>query len=193
MRRLISLNKKTNENQNMSAVSNNVNNSVERIQREFVVLPYVKLLSERLSRILAPFNVQIVYSVPIKLKNGVLKLGKDEIELDKRTHVIYKIECADCQALYIGQTKRYMKTRINEHKNNFKKAQIEFTVISEHRNDFQHEFNWNGVTILASETRLDKRRFAEMAYIKKYEQKAINKQTDTANWKDSYNPLIRFL
>lgn len=45
----------------------------------------------------------------------ILKNIKDKINLEK-IDVILKINFFDCNAIYIGQTKRSFKTRINEKK-----------------------------------------------------------------------------
>jgi len=35
------------------------------------------------------------------------------------TQNVYKINCNDCSASYVGQTKRQLGTRINEHRNKY--------------------------------------------------------------------------
>jgi len=49
---------------------------------------------------------------------------KDKTEKMENYDVVYKIECANnlCDAAYIGQTGRYLKTRIKEHEININKA-----------------------------------------------------------------------
>jgi len=37
------------------------------------------------------------------------------------TEIVYKINCKDCDQVYIGQTKRYLETRIKKHRRNIKK------------------------------------------------------------------------
>jgi len=61
--------------------------------------------------------------------------------------VIYKIACKDCDASYVGQTKRQLKTRLREHKNNIR-HDSKHTVVSEHIVNFNHAFNWENVQIL---------------------------------------------
>ena len=41
---------------------------------------------------------------------------KDRIPFAKRSHVVYKYKCQCCGALYVGQTRRNIHTRISEHK-----------------------------------------------------------------------------
>jgi len=61
--------------------------------------------------------------------------------------VVYKIDCNDCETSYVGQTKRSLKTRINEHFKDINKTGA-LSVISDHRLNNKHEFNWKGVRIL---------------------------------------------
>ena len=35
----------------------------------------------------------------------------------KRSSIVYKISCLDCNSFYIGETKRHLHTRIQEHMN----------------------------------------------------------------------------
>lgn len=41
---------------------------------------------------------------------------KDKLPLSTHSNVIYKINCANCEASYVGQTCRLLKTRISEHR-----------------------------------------------------------------------------
>ena len=40
---------------------------------------------------------------------------KDRIPIALRSHVVYKFMCQCCSALYVGQTRRHIHTRISEH------------------------------------------------------------------------------
>ncbi|KYN17601.1 hypothetical protein ALC57_10116 [Trachymyrmex cornetzi] len=45
---------------------------------------------------------------------------KDPIPRDKKSKVVYKISCKSCDASYVGQTCRQLKSRITEHKNHIR-------------------------------------------------------------------------
>ena len=64
-------------------------------------------------------------------------------------NVVYKIHCQDCDATYVGQSKRQLKTRIQEHKNDIKKS-IAQSVISTHELETNHQFDWQDTKILES-------------------------------------------
>ena len=82
------------------------------------------------------------------------------------TNVVYKIDCRDCEASYMGQTGRCLKTRINEHKNHIIWNTTQHSVITEHRISHQHDFYWGNVKILDKEKVLNKRLISEAIYIK---------------------------
>ena len=86
----------------------------------------------------------------------------------------------------MGETKRALKTRINEHrKNNNPEA-----VVYQHITNFSHEFYWNNVKIIDYESNY-KKRLIEMIHIKcnKYN---VNKK-DVKFINSSYVPLLRIL
>jgi len=103
---------------------------------------------------------------------------------------VYKIKCNDCEATYIGQTKRQLGTRINEHIKDINKKSGSLSVISDHRLDNDHEMNWRGVEIVDTEPSYGKRLISEMIYIKK-QSHGLNKQSDTELLSDL--PIIELL
>ena len=51
-------------------------------------------------------------------------MGKDCLPNGLISFVVYKSVCAGCQSCYIGETKRHLPTRINEHLVTEKKSRI---------------------------------------------------------------------
>ena len=82
---------------------------------KYVSLPYVQGLSKKLSGILKPFNIKIA---PRNTNDLALffKSPKDTVLKLDMPDVVYNIPCSGCTAIYIGTTKRPLKTRIQEHK-----------------------------------------------------------------------------
>ena len=90
------------------------------------------------------------------------------------SNVVYKLECISCDKTYVGQTKRLLKIRRDEHKNNFNLKNKKYhNVITKHRtenigdHEVPHDFDWNNIQIVYKENNLYKRLFTEMIYIKK--------------------------
>ena len=57
------------------------------------------------------------------MKNIITK-GKDKSKKEIENNVVYRIHCNNCPATYVGQTKRKLMTRINEHKTSEDSATI---------------------------------------------------------------------
>ncbi|XP_071652947.1 uncharacterized protein, partial [Temnothorax longispinosus] len=71
---------------------------------------------------------EVLYKIPKKL-SAVIKRGKDRLTTSKETNVVYQIDCENCEASYIGQTKRHLETRIKEHCNDIKKHDSNLSVM----------------------------------------------------------------
>jgi len=67
-----------------------------------------------------------------------------------KKNVIYKIYCKDCDASYVGQTRKTLKMRILKHCNDIRRNTSN-SVITEHRLDLNHEFDWKGTEIVDQE------------------------------------------
>jgi len=80
--------------------------------------------------------------------------------------VVYKILCNNCDASYVGQTKRQLKTRINEHVKNIKIEESKHSVISKHMLENNQSFDWQNIKILDFEPNYHKRIVSEMIHIK---------------------------
>lgn len=63
------------------------------------------------------------------------------------------------------------------------------SVISLHRLDLNHDFDWDGVRILDRERSYEKRLISETMHIKR-QSNSLNKQIDTELFPDSYLPIL---
>jgi len=66
----------------------------------------------------------------------------------------------------VGQTKRQLKTRINEHVKNIKVEDSKHSVISKHMLENNHSFDWQNIKILDFKPNNYKRIVSEMIHIK---------------------------
>ena len=106
----------------------------------------------------------------------MLGTTKDTIETLEKPG-IYKVTCGDCDMIYIGQTKRRLKTRLNEHLNLYTKpalAQIKkglqphfLSAVTEHIITQGHNINAEDATIIRHITRQSKLDVAEIIEIYK--------------------------
>ena len=93
-----------------------------------------------------------------------IKTHKDKLPKDLHKNVIYKISCTNCDASYVGQTGRFLKTRTREHRAHINRNTAQSSVITDHRL-LNHEFDWDNVEILDEERILKKRLMSEMIFI----------------------------
>jgi len=96
--------------------------------------------------------------------DGIIKAQKDRLPDYSKKNVVYKISCNDCDAIYIGQMKRKLNTRITEHRNQINSKSSNKTVTTEHKLRYNHEFDWP-IEILDRETFYWKRIIFEMLNI----------------------------
>ena len=81
-----------------------------------------------------------LFIVLIKWVN-ILKYKRIFVSISK-SNVVYKISCNNCDASYIGQTGRQLKTRITEYRNHIRHNTSVRSVITEHRLQYDHDFQW---------------------------------------------------
>ena len=86
-----------------------------------VVLPYVQGLSETTSRIMKKYKVNTAMKPHNTIKRSLVR-PKDKVEPRKMCEGVYSITGKNCNATYIGETKRTLGTSIKEHKEDAEKA-----------------------------------------------------------------------
>ena len=99
--------------------------------------------------------------------------------------VVYKIDCNDCEAVYVGETGRQLKVRVNEHKEDVRKQKMLSNVYM-HSRDNNHSFDFNNVNVLDRHSNANSRKQLESIYTFKSEL-TINRAYDL---NDIYSPLF---
>jgi len=118
-----------------------------------------------------------------------IKVQKDKNTLFDNNNVIYKI-CNNCDASYVGQTKRKLKTRINEHlKNIIKLDPQKHSIITDHILEFDHTIDWKSVKIIDFEPYYYKRLISEMIHIRE-QKNGLNLKKDTELSDESYFDIL---
>jgi len=109
--------------------------------KKIIVLPYIKDISERVINTIDKSKYTKGYRILNNL-GKFIKAHKDSTKFLTNNNVVYKINCNDCNASYVGQTKTQLSTRIKEHSNNYKSIAAKPSVITQHMLDFSHTFDW---------------------------------------------------
>lgn len=104
-------------------------------------ISYIGPITQKIARLLHKFGLQTTMKSVNTIKQAILN-NKDKIDtLDKSG--VYTIDCEDCNAKYIGQTGRKLKTRIAEHKNKNK-----FSAVSQHLLNTGHTISERNIHML---------------------------------------------
>lgn len=150
---------------------------------KYIPLPYVNQLSERLDKILAPYNFKIAHKNYNNLKFTSSYI-KDKVPVSKQTHIVYKIPCKDCQSVYIGQTMQHLNDRLNGHK-----YSKNITALKKHINQTKHSFNFDNTKIINKEFNCRAREILELINIKKHPN-AVNDRNEISKITTSYYSIL---
>ena len=131
-----------------------------RSRPPLIGLPYIKGISEPLERTFRKYGLAI-YHKPMNTLRQQLVHPKDPTPKENKSGVIYQIRCQTCNRLYIGETARSLKTRIEEHKKTTSSA------VKEHQTNTGHIIDWDNVKIIGKEEHWMKRKIKEAIAIRK--------------------------
>lgn len=67
------------------------------------------------------------------------KFTKTSFQFKSNKNVVYKLACKNCDATYVGQTSRQLKTRLVEHRNYINRNTSIKSVITDHRIRFNYD------------------------------------------------------
>ena len=147
----------------------------------FLKLPYLHILSTNIKKEINRFFHKTNINARFVLINETFNIGKyfshkDRQLLLRRSNVVYKINCS-CGDTYIGQTKRNLINRLNEHIPKFSKQETDVTKhLIENSN---HKINANSVKILSYANNWRKLLIKETLFIQKLEPNLNIDQTST--------------
>ena len=136
----------------------------EEDQKKHVYLPYVKGTTDKIGRILERHNIKSVFKPQKKIMDLICH-AKDKIPLSNPG--VYKIPCS-CGAVYVGQTKRKISTRIKEHIRNVTNQDCEKSAVAEHSYTNNHTILFQETKQLARENHYFPRIIREAIEVKKH-------------------------
>ena len=154
--------------------------------RSRVTIPYIQGVLEALTRILSDINVQ-VHMKPFRTLRKILSHPKDRIPDDDKSNVIYKINCRDCDASYVGETGRALKTHVSEHHRAVEKMNFSGSALAQHAWENHHHIDWTSTCILGTESHYRSRLSREAICIRR-QPSPLNR--DRGTLPDVYDHLI---
>ena len=160
----------------------------EKLKR-FTSIPYVQGVSESISRILTQVGNGVALK-PHHTLSSLFRKPKDAINFAQKRGLVYQISCRDCNAVYVGETERSVRTRKREHADAVKTFNTKKSALSQHVMDFDHRKDWDNVKILKS-AHAYRRRVAESFLIneKACSCNVINRN-DGANFPAVYSVFV---
>lgn len=168
--------------------NNNNDNQNEQDRKNFIVLPYHSLTSKPLSNVFKEFQTETIFKNNNKL-DSIVRKGKDKLPIFRQHNIVYRIDCRDCDSVYVGQTKRALETRLKEHRANIKLDRDKYNAVSLHRMNNNHDMKWDSPKILDFEHNKFKRDISEMVHIK-INKNTLNVQCETAKLNDIYTSIL---
>ncbi|KYN38925.1 hypothetical protein ALC56_06685, partial [Trachymyrmex septentrionalis] len=163
-------------------------NDVTKESTSWLTMPFIPHHTEKFRTLRKnKGDIRVAFHSPNKMSKYI-RVQKDTCPRTSKNNV-YKILCNNCDASYVGQTGRKLKTRIAEHRNHIRYKTSARSVITEHRLLHDHDFQWDDVQILDEEPSYRKRLILEMLHIKR-QKNSLNLQTDTEGLHKAYLPII---
>ena len=137
--------------------------STEDNEQKLLVLPYVKGLSEKVRLVCRPLNIKTAFRSFSTLRS-LLTHVKAPTPPEEQKCVVYRVSC-ECGSVYVGETGRQMKTRIEEHKRAVMKADPN-NAIAEHVWSTGHKIQWDETTSIEHDKDWFRRRIKEALHIR---------------------------
>ena len=115
-------------------------------RNSFASLPYIKGVTEPLTRVLKKHEITVV-NKPLKTLQQEFPIPKSRPPLTLQPDIVYKIPCGNCSWSYIGETGRSFATRKKEHIRNAKTA-AKGSRIANHAWSHDHVIDFNNASII---------------------------------------------
>lgn len=147
-----------------------------------VTLPYVQGVSEALARRIRKRGIAVHHKPYTKLRD-ILVHPKDKTPAMDQSGVVYRIQCKDCQATYVGETERPLGSRVSEHKKDSK------SVVHSHIQDTGHQVDFSNTKILSRESNWFRRGVKEAIHISTTEH-TINRDRGRHQLPPTYKALF---
>ena len=126
------------------------NRNIEEVNNEFDIekvfcIPYYRHISEQIRKVLFKYDINVVFRKGKTIKSCLNNNYKPN---NQKSGVVYQVSCNDCEAVYVGHTKRKLEDRIKEHKralyspNLYNSSNIAYHAINE-----DHSINFENPSI----------------------------------------------
>ena len=194
------------KNQMKKPKSTKVTKKKEEAERckGMVVLPYVKGITEKVSRTMKSYNVAVAMKHHTTLRS-LLVHPKDKRDDHNTTSALYSLPCMNCELEYIGETGRKFGTRLNEHKTEVDKVSktvvtrasrkeslstIHKSAVTDHVVEQNHVIGWGRAKVIGTEQDRYKRWIKEAIEIRKRRGATMNRDEGQYFLSHVYDELL---
>lgn len=154
-----------------------------------LVLPYAEGLTQNLQRMIRKHGLALISSNNNKF-GSFIKFTKDSLDTMSRITCVYSVPCNNCNGTCVGQTKRVLNIRINEHKRNPSLPPKQHTAMTKHAIDNDRRILYDNARVLGHAERPYGRNLSEMYYITK-DKNAVNFRSDVDRLSGVYSAIIK--
>ena len=119
-------------------------------RRVYLFLPYVgELATNKFARQIRRLIAKIAPCVELRLvfraaqKLSCLTRLKSKLNVLSRSGVVYQISCSQCEAFYVGKTKRRLEQRVQEH------SQQGYSSLYKHSSDLCHQIDYSNPAVIS--------------------------------------------
>jgi hypothetical protein len=179
-----------NSNSIIPSIHNPIDPNNNRNSKTFLSIPFIDSIFYKIKAYFDKFDINVVGKSSNDLYKSLFSKLKDEIPKPVRSSVVYKVNCQDCDLVYIGNTMQYLKLRIGQHKSAVRNRNKDHSALAEHAIDNQHSIDWINYDIVTNENRLKARQVLEMINIKRFKEKCMNRQIESQNLTNVYDNLF---
>ena len=170
-----------------------------------VVIPYVKGVSERASRVYRKYGIKTSMK-PVSTLRQLLVHPKDKRERENISECVYEIPCAGCEKKYIGETGRAFGIRLKEHQKDVesipteqrytraeKKEALQVfhkSAVTDHCARENHIIDWSEAKIIDRESERRARQVREAVWIRRKEKECMNRDDGAYILSHTYDSII---
>ena len=133
-----------------------------------IFLPYIKIVSEKLKKVLTSKGYKVIFRSSNTLRNTLVH-PKDKLD-EVEGGGVYLVPCdgnknTPCNAHYIGETRRALQKRLTEEKRDVT-TKSDKSLIADHAWKLNHKIAWDKAHVILKEPNKAKRWFKESLCIR---------------------------
>ena len=132
------------------------NSNTQRISEKifffesFTSILYIQGVFDKIKPAVNEVGVKVATKPHLTIRK-VLPSLKNPLDNSEKCCLVYQVPCRDCSFVYIGQTKRDLKSRLDEHKRAIKNQRSDLLALCEHSITMDHIISWTEAKILELE------------------------------------------